>query len=258
MKRANPNTEMPFLDHLEELRWRLIWMIGALFVGVVVGFYCTQHFQLISVLAAPAGQKLVFLHPADPITAYMTLSLGVGVVIALPVILFQLWGFVSPALKPSEKRVAVGVFAGGTLLFLMGVALAYFFVVPATLKLSKALAGESVTQMLSLSEYFSFLVTLALTFGAVFELPILILGLAALGLVTPAFLRNYRRHALVLCAIASALITPGDAVTAMIMLLAPLYLLYELGILLAVFAHRWRERRDNSIGEESPEGQPGS
>ncbi|HYV99571.1 MAG TPA: twin-arginine translocase subunit TatC, partial [Gemmatimonadaceae bacterium] len=108
-------------------------------------------------------------------------------------------------------------------------------------------------QRLTVHEYFSFLVILSLTFGAAFELPLVIMALAALGLVTPAFLRNYRRHALVLCVVASAFITPGDAVTATVMLLGPLYALYELGILLAVVAQRWRDRRDSAVGETNGE-----
>ena len=180
----------------------------------------------------------------DVLTNVMTLSFAVGLVFALPVVLYQLWAFVAPALWKNEKSVALWVFAGGTILFLAGVALSYFFVVPATLKLNASLQGESLEAMLTVGEYFSYIVVLALTFGAAFELPILILGLTALGLVTPVFLRKYRRHALVLCALAAAVLTPGDAVTATVALLGPLYLLYELGILLSSRAHRWRQRRD--------------
>ncbi|HYV97154.1 MAG TPA: twin-arginine translocase subunit TatC, partial [Gemmatimonadaceae bacterium] len=142
MTRIDESTEMPFLDHLEELRWRLIRAIGALLVCVLVAFWAVGHFHIISILSRPAGQRLMFTHPADAITAYMTISLGVGLVVASPVILYQAWGFVSPALKAGERRVARYVFAGGTLLFLMGVTLAYFFVLPATLRMGAQLAPE--------------------------------------------------------------------------------------------------------------------
>jgi sec-independent protein translocase protein TatC len=103
MKRTKPGSEMPFLDHLEELRWRLIWMIGAVFVGFGVGFFLVVHFDLINVLAQPAVPfmprgKLVYTHPMDVLTNVMTLSFAVGLILALPVVLYQLWAFVAPAL----------------------------------------------------------------------------------------------------------------------------------------------------------------
>lgn len=249
---------MPFLDHLEELRQRLFWMIGALLIGTLFGFWVTGQFELLDLLARPAG-KLVYLHPLDVITAYMTLSIAVGVMLASPVILYQLWGFVAPALFPREKKVVRRVLAGGLVLFLMGVSLAYFFVVPATLRLSEKLAPDSITQMLGIGEYFSFLTTLALTFGAAFELPIVIMALAALGLVTPTFLRQYRRHAIVLCVVGSSFITPGDAVSATVFMVAPLYFLYELGIVLARVAQKWRERREaaaDDVPADPPDDAP--
>ena len=248
VKRTEPGAEMPFLDHLEELRWRLIYIIGTLFVGAGLGFFATQHFQLITLLAHPVesvyGAKLVYTHPVDGINAYMMLSLTVGIILASPVILYQLWAFVAPALFPKEKKVAVLVLAGGLVLFLAGVALSFFFVLPATMRLSQTLGGTALTPMITVGEYFSFITTLALTFGAAFELPLLVMALAALGLVTPRFLRQYRRHAFVLCVVGAALITPGDAVSATLGLMLPLYLLYELGILLSVRVYRWRERRE--------------
>jgi sec-independent protein translocase protein TatC len=102
--------------------------------------------------------------------------------------------------------------------------------------------------MITAPAYFSLVVSLALIFGAAFELPILIVALTALGLVTPSFLRRFRRHAFVLCVVGSALITPGDVITATIALMFPLYALYELGIILSRGVHRWRERRD-AIGD---------
>jgi sec-independent protein translocase protein TatC len=241
---------MPFLDHLEELRGRLFWMIGALFVGTGFGFWATSYFELIDLLSRQAG-GLVYTHPIDPIQSYMTLSIVVGIMLASPVIFYQLWGFVVPALHANEKRVVRRVLAGGLVLFLMGASLAYFFVAPATLRLSAKLAGKSVTQMLTIGEYFSFITTLVLTFGVAFELPLVIMALAALGLVTPSFLRQYRRHAIVLCVVGASFITPGDAVTATVALVGPLYLLYELGIFLARVAQKWRERREAASDDTS-------
>jgi len=255
MKTESGAREMPFLDHLEELRWRLLWSIAALFVGTLLGLAAVKYFDLIGILARPAEPylatgKLVYTHPADTFTIFLTLAFSVGMVLASPVVLYQIWAFVSPALYPSERRVGIYVLAGGLVLFAMGVSLAYFFVLPATMKFFTGLVGPSLSPMITARDYFSFAVTMALTFGLAFELPIVIVGLTAVGLVTPSFLRRYRRHALVLCAVGSSLITPGDAITATVALLGPLYLLYELGIVLSGGVYRWRERRSSGADEK--------
>ena len=237
---------------------RLFWIIGALFIGVVISLYLYQRFDLASLLIEPAKPylkdgQLMLTNPADGFTVVFSLCFWIGIVLASPVIIYQIWGFVVPALYPNEKRVGVYVLGGGLLLFLAGASLAFFYVLPATLKFFQLFAGKSFQPLYTAREYFSLLVTLLLTFGIAFELPIVIVGLTALGLVTPGFLRNYRRHAFVLCVIGAAMCTPGDAVTATFALIVPLYFLYELGILLSVRVHAWRERRENSIGDSTAE-----
>jgi sec-independent protein translocase protein TatC len=250
VKRVQPGAEMPFLDHLEELRHRLFWIIGSVLVGFMGGVGAHRKFDLVTLLKQPAcpylpdGCTLQVLSPMDPITIPFTLAFWAGVIVASPVILYQLWRFVSPALYANERRISVYVVSGGVVLFLAGAALSYFFVLPATFSFANAFGGPSLAMNFAAREYFSMVAMLILTFGLAFELPIVILALTALGLVTPTFLRQYRRHAVVLCFVGSALITPGDAFTATFMLVPPLYALYELGILLSGGAYRWRERRD--------------
>src|SRR5919199_442045 len=199
--------EMPFLDHLEELRWRIIWSLGALAVGIVIGFVLVTKFDVIGLLARPIapllnGQKLIFTHPGDPFG-----------------ILLQV---------------------GAVALFVAGVALSYFAVLPFTLRFLLGLETESLHAMISASEYFGFAVSMSLAFGATFELPILIVLLTMLGIVTPQFLNKYRRHAIVLCAVAAAFITPGSDITSMMALAVPLYFLYELSIGLSYAIDRRR------------------
>jgi sec-independent protein translocase protein TatC len=243
--------EMPFLDHLEELRWRLFRAAAALLVGMIIGLFLVLKMGLIGVLSQAAAPylpdgKLIVTHPTHTLSIVMMLALAIGLVIASPVVLYQAWAFVSPALFPKERRLGMAVLAGGLVLFCLGVALAYFLVLPASIPFLVAIGGDSLATFYTAQEYFSFVVTLCLTFGIAFELPIVILALSALGLVTPMFLRQYRRHAFVLCAVGSALVTPGDLLIATLALVVPLYLLYELGILLAVVTYRWRTRRDAS------------
>jgi sec-independent protein translocase protein TatC len=258
MTRQPKNAEMPFLDHLEELRQRLFWVLGSVMVGVIISLSLHAKFDLVQFVIAPAKPyletgKLQMLNPADNFTIVLTLCIWIGVILASPVILYHIWGFVSPALYPNEKRVGGYVLAGGLVLFAMGAALAFFYILPASLKFFQLFAGPSFTQAYTAREYFSLVITMVLTLGVAFELPIVILGLTALGLVTPTFLRKYRRHALVMCVIGAALMTPGDALTATVFMIIPLYFLYELGILLSHRVYKWRQRHENRLENPSPE-----
>ena len=239
---------MPFLDHLEDLRHHLFWMVGALAIGFGVGMALHSMFDLVTFLKWPAcpyllpGCQLQVLSPADAISIPLTISFGFGAILASPVILYHVWAFVSPARYPNERRLARYVLAGGLLLFCLGATLTHLFVLPATLRFAARFGGPSLVQNYAARDYFSLVVTLALTFGAAFELPLVIMALAALGLVSPAFLRRYRRQALVLCLVAAAVITPGDVVSSTLVLVPPLYALCELGNFLARRAYRWRDR----------------
>jgi sec-independent protein translocase protein TatC len=244
----NSSAEMPFLDHLEELRWRIIWSLGALAIGLIIGFVVVLKLNLLRVLQQPiapylGGHKLVYTHPGDTFSITLSTALMVGIVIASPVIIYQLWAFLSPALHRHEKRVVIPVILGAVALFLMGVALAYFFVLPMTLRFLLNFQVESLEPMITASDYFSLVTVLVLAMGAVFELPVLILGLAALGLVTPQFLSKFRKYALVLSYVVAAFITPGDLFITTAALTVPLYLLYELSVVLAWLVFRKRAAR---------------
>jgi sec-independent protein translocase protein TatC len=250
------SAEMPFLDHLEELRWRIIWSLAALVVGVGVAFFLVMKFNLLLWMQGPMlpylhGRRLVYTHPGDGFSILLQTSIIVGIVLALPVIIYQVWAFLSPALYRKEKRIAVPVILGAVLLFVAGAALAWYFVLPMTLKFLSALGDESFDQMITVSEYFGFVTSMVLAMGAVFELPIAILLLSAFGLVTPKFLAKYRRHAMLASYLAAAIITPGDLFVTSVALMLPLYLLYELSIGLSYLVYR--KRRENAIAEAEAE-----
>jgi sec-independent protein translocase protein TatC len=257
------NAEMPFLDHLEELRWRIIWSLAALILGVVAAFIVLQKFDIFKFLEGPIlpylqGNKLKYTHPADPFSVLITASFSIGVVIALPVILYQVWAFLAPALYKHEKRVVLPVIFGAIALFVSGVALSFYVVLPLAISWLMGIARntDALEPMITYREYFSFAVNMSLAFGLCFELPIVILLLATLGIVTPEFLRRYRRHALVLCVVAGALLSPGDLVWTTILLAAPLYLLYELSVVLTVIVYRRRRKRAaQAAAEELAEAQ---
>ncbi len=248
MAKTPPAAEMPFLDHLEELRIRILYMLGALVVGVLVSFVVLMRFDIVGLLARPIltfleGQQLVYTNPSDPFNILLTAAIGLGILLALPVIVYQLWSFLAPALYEHEKRVVVPVTAGAVLLFLSGVSLSYFVVMPIALDWFRSFQTPALTPMITASAYFDFAISMSLAFGVCFELPIVVLALAALGIVTPATLGRYRRHALAGCVVVGALLTPGDMFWTTLAMAGPLYLLYELSVMLSVVVVRRRERR---------------
>jgi sec-independent protein translocase protein TatC len=239
--------EMPFLDHLEELRWRIIYSLVALLVCVGAGFWIAVQFDAVGILARPIipmipEHKLVYTHPSEGFSVILDSAMTIGFVFAAPVILYQVWSFLAPALHKHEKRVAIAVLYAGVLLFVSGAALAYFVVVPLALPWLFGFASASMVPLITAEDYFSFIFAMVLTFGVSFELPIVILALATLGIVTPEFLTKYRRHAVVLIVIIGAFLTPGDMVWTTIALSVPLYLLYELSVAAAFIIYRKKRR----------------
>jgi sec-independent protein translocase protein TatC len=242
---------MPFLDHLEELRQRLFWIAGAILVGVIAAFVVLsqKRLDLVGVLAEPIkpylrNGSLVYTHPGTSFKIILNASIISGILLATPVIGYQLWGFFSPALHPHEKRVIVPTLMGMVLLFLAGVALCYFVVMPFTLKFFHGFESTSLTPMIEATEYFDFAFSMMLAFGLAFELPIAILLLSALGIIQPRTLTKYRRHAIVVCVVAAAFITPDASPTTLFALSGPLYFLFELGVVLSYTVTRKRRQRE--------------
>jgi sec-independent protein translocase protein TatC len=226
--------------------------------AVVVAFVLLMKIDIIGLLERPIapflmGRKLVYTHPGDPFTIVLDASVVLGIVMALPVVLYQLWAFVSPALYRHEKKVLIPLFAFATFLFLAGVSLAYFVVLPLAVEWLLGFQTQALEPMITASDYFSFATSLALAFGLCFELPIVILALAALGIVTPQFLNKYRRHAIVACVIVGAFLTPGDLVWTTIAMSVPLYVLYEISVGLTYIVYRRRQRRLARLEQEAAE-----
>lgn len=243
---ANPTGEMPFLDHLEELRWRILWSLIALVGLSAFGFWLVYRFDALHLLIRPAepyiGEKLYFLNLTEPFFVTFKLGVLVGFLLAFPVIAYQVWAFVSPALLKREKRAVVPALYLGLLLFLLGVALAYFYVVPATARFMLGFQQGSLTPMLTVDKYISLVTKMLVAFGVVFELPVVVLLLSALGLVTSGFLARQRRYAIAIMTVLASMLTPGDAITVTVFMMLPLVLLYELSIGLARLVERGRAR----------------
>ena len=237
--------EMPFLDHLEELRWRILWSLLAVTFASVIGFLLVMKLNVLGILIRPIepfleGSRLKYLSPMEPF--FITLRLGIltGLILASPVVIYQAWAFFSPALLPSEKRVIMPALFMGLVLFAIGVTAAYIVVLPMTLKFTMGFQTEALEQAITIGPYLEVVTRVLLAFGAVFELPVVILILSALGLVTPEFLASKRRHAIAIIAVTASVLTPGDVITLTILMMVPLIALYELSIVLSRLVVRRR------------------
>src|SRR5262245_6051788 len=207
---------MPFLDHLEELRWRLLYSLGALVIGTVIGWFLVQHVDVLELLKRPIAPylpdgRLVFTSPAEPFLLTLKIAFAVGLVLASPVVIYQLWAFLAPALYARERRVIVPALVAGVLLFAAGAAAAYGYALPAALRVLFDFQRNDLAPVITIDRYFGFAVPFILAFGAVTELPLVITILAALGVVTPQFLSRHRRWAVMIGAVAAALLSPPDA-----------------------------------------------
>ena len=254
--RRNPKAEMPFLDHLEELRWRLLRSLVAIVAGFAIGMALMTMLDVLEILLEPgraifgADWEPQVLAPTDTFFILLKVSLTIGLILASPTIIYQTWAFLAPALEAHEKRAIIPALYMGTVLFVGGVVLAYF-VLPISLRFLTGLLTGLVEHNWTFSLYMGFVVKLLLAFGILFELPVVVLVLSVLGLVTPAFLRSKRRHAIVIIATLAALLSPGDVIVVTVIMMVPIYLLFELSILMSVMIWRRREQRESEHETEA-------
>ena len=238
---------MPFLDHLEELRWRILWSLLAVLVGTIVGWVLLDRIDIIEILKRPIapylpGGRLVFTSPAEPFMLTLKVAFALGGLLASPIVIYQIWAFLAPALYQREKKLVMPSLAVGVVLFLGGAIACYQWLLPAALKVLLNFQRSDLTAMITIDRYFGMAVPFVVGCGLVAELPLVVTILASLGLVTPQFLGRQRRYAIVIAAFLAAILTPPDAVSMMLML-GPLLLLYEVSIWCAWVASRRRARR---------------
>jgi sec-independent protein translocase protein TatC len=244
--------EMPFLDHLEELRWRLVKSLIAIAVGVGIGYAVVTNYDVIAILKQPidpylpAGKKLLFTHPMEPFMITLKLALAVGVVVAVPVVLWQLWGFLRPALYRRERRVVLPIAFAAVGMFVAGAACAFYLVMPLAIKMIWGFQTASLAPMITAEEYFGFATAVILSFGAVFEIPLVMLALIYMRIISAAFLRRHRRMFIMINAIGSAVLTPGDLVVMTLIVMIPVQLFYELSVVMALIIERRRAAQDRA------------
>lgn len=232
-----PEKTMTFWEHVAELRSRLLVSAVALVLGATACFFFVE--PAADFMIRPVGDmQFIYLSPPELFMSYVKIALLGGVVLASPVILFQLWLFVRPGLSKRERLSLLSGLLFGALFFITGAAFSFFVIVPFSLRFFLQYQNEAVRAMFSFSEYVSFVGSMVLSFGAAFELPIVVSILAGLGVVTGTGLARARGVSVLLIFIAAAILTPPDVVS-QILLGVPMVALFELSIILA----RGQERR---------------
>ncbi len=228
---------MPFMAHLDELRTRMVRAAIAVGVGVCVAFFFSE--QLLGWLMRPVDVPLVFISPAEAFWANLKVSFLGGLLLALPMVLYQLWKFLEPGLYPEERTLGSIFIIASTVLFGLGVLFCAYVVFPFTITFLLGYKTAGLTPMLAIGAYVDFNVKFFLAFGLIFELPPTITLLTRLGLVTPEKLAANRKYAVLAAFIIAAVLTPTPDIFNQLLMVAPLLLLFELGLLCA----RWFGKR---------------
>jgi len=230
--------KMSFLDHLGELRQRLLWSLLAVLVFFVPAYaFSNEIFEFLMkplIENLPEGSSLIFTRPAEGFTTYLKVSFFAAVLLAVPFILYQGWKFVAPALYKEEKQIIIPFIFFGSLFFALGAAFCYYVASPPAFKfLLNEYSSDYVKAFPTIREALSFFMALIFGFGLVFEFPLIIFILARVGLVTSKWLREKRKYAIVLSAIIAAMLTPTTDAVSMMLMFVPIIIFYELGILVA-------------------------
>ncbi len=263
--------EMGFLDHLEELRWRLVKSAAAILVfGILAFIYKDLVFD--GIILAPKdntfvtyrafcwlgnqlglGSQLCFepfnftlqnLSMSGQFGTHMMVSAIAGIIVAFPYIFYQLWSFIKPGLRQNERNLAKGIVFYASMLFFLGVLFGYYVLAPMSIQfLGTYQVSAAVQNQISLDSFISTVTSLSLSTGVVFEMPIVIYFLAKLGIISSAFLKKYRKHAFVVVLIIAAIITPPDVLSQLIVT-GPLMMLYEAGIIVAKRIEKRRPKDD--------------
>ena len=246
--------KMSFLDHLGELRKRLLWSFLAILVFFIPAYaFSNEIFDFLMkplIENLPEGSSLIFTRPTEGFTTYLKVSFFASVLLSVPFILYQAWKFVAPALYKKEKQIIIPFIFFGSLFFLLGAAFCYYVASPPAFKfLLNEYSSEYVKAFPTISEALSFFMALIFGFGLVFEFPLIIFILARIGVVTSKWLREKRKYAIILSALIAAILTPTTDAISMMLMFVPIVVFYELGILVAwMFG---KKKKEENIEDDS-------
>ena len=250
-------TQQPFVAHLIELRDRLIRAaiaIGIAFVALAIypspsGLYDWLAMPLVQHL--PAGATMIATNPISPFMVPIKVTMLAAFMLALPVVLYQIWAFVAPGLYMHEKKLVLPLIVSSTLLFFMGVSFCYFFVFGKVFTFIQQFAPKSITAAPDIEAYLSFVLNMFIAFGAAFEVPVVLVILVRMGMVSVEKLKGFRSYFVVIAFVIAAVVTPPDVVS-QLALAIPMCLLYEVGILAAGLFVKHTQAPDSDASNEGP------
>lgn len=245
---ATERERMSVIEHLDELRRRIVVSVLAIAVGMVAAFLFKDWvFGLIKrpLLRVDPNATLVTFSPTEPFMTVLKVSIYAGLLVALPIVLWQVWAFIMPALYENEKKAVLPYVLFTTGLFVSGVLFAYYVVLPVGLRFLVGYGGDIFDQQLRASEYIGFVTLFLLAFGVVFEMPAVMVMLAASGVVDHHRMRKTRKYAIIGIAAVAMVLTPSQDPVSMLLMMGPLAVLYEIGILLARSVDRRRAARED-------------
>lgn len=239
---SNEEGEMTFLEHLEELRWRIIKsaigvIIGAIIAGIFIN-WIMDHLLLLPATRTTPPLKLQNIKPFGQFTLYMEVIIFGGMILSLPNLIYQFWKFIEPALKPGESRYIRSIVIFSSVCFLTGITFAYFVLLPTALEFFATFGSSIIDNIIAVDEYFSFIISTMLAAGLVFELPMISFFLSKIGILKPQFMRKYRKHAIVLILLIAGILTPSPDITSQLLLGVPLFILYEISIFICKYSQR--------------------
>lgn len=270
IENKNEKKEMSFLGHLEELRWHLIRSVIVVF-SLAIFFFLQKEFIFDKVILAPKFSgfwtyrmlcklsdfmgmgdvlcikdlpfKLINTDISGQFTMHMWIAFMAGLIVGIPYVLWEIWRFVKPGLQEKERKYATGFVFYASALFGLGALFGYYVIVPLSVNfLGTYQVSDEVLNMISIDSFISTVTNITLAGGIVFELPIVVFFLTSLGILTPAFMRKYRKHAVVVILIIAAIITPSPDITSQLLVAFPLYALYEISIFVSMYVYNKREK----------------
>ena len=234
----NKNSDMSFIDHLEELRWRILKSLGSILVMAILTFNFADY--LVYMLTAPADYRGIGLQTLTPQGMFIlkwNLAIIGGFILSIPVITIQIWKFVSPGLYNRERKILLPLIITVFLCFILGAIFAYMVILPFSLNFFASMVTDNVQNNFSINYYFSFVLALIIGSGVIFEMPVASFLFSSIGIITPNFLRRFRREAIMVTVILSAIITPPDPISLIIMSI-PMVILYEISIFVSWISNR--------------------
>ncbi|PID59015.1 MAG: twin-arginine translocase subunit TatC [Ignavibacteriae bacterium] len=231
---------MSFLEHLEEFRWRILYIIVGIFLGTIISWIFIDFLveQILLLPAHKANINLQNLKPFGQLFLFFQVAVIGGFILSIPNVFYQIWQFIVPALNENEKKYIGRIVFFSSLCFLSGIVFAYFIMLPLTLAFAGQFGTTAIENNFAIDEYFSIIISVMLAAGFIFELPMLSFFLSRIGILTPDFMKKYRRHSIVAILIIAAVLTPGTDPLAQVILAIPLVLLYEISIFVSKFSQK--------------------